>query len=145
MASEATRRFTARLQTLINKDVIVNTTTGKTYTGKLFGVDHQTLSLILVKARDQDGKAWPLVLISGNILAEILLSEESVFDAEEFANFLTARGVPPHYVRIYKDLNVVEVAKTVRVSKDGVEGTGPMAQRVRTLYLEYLRSKGVEV
>ncbi len=145
IASEAARRFTVKLQTLINKDVIVNTTTGKSYQGKLFGFDHNTMSLILVKARESTGKTWPLVVISGNILAEILLSEEAVFDAEEFAEFLASRGIPQHYIRIHRDLNIVEISKTIRVSRDGVEGSGPMAQKIRTLYLEYLRSKGVEV
>jgi len=145
IASEATRRFSVRLQTLINKEVIVTTTTGRKYTGRLLGIDTSSLSIILVKAKDEEGKTWPLVLVSGRVLAEILLSEESIFDAEEFARFLTSRGIPQHYIRIYSDINVVEVAKTLRVSKDGVEGSGPLAQRIRTLYLEYLRSKGVEV
>ncbi len=145
LASEAARRFTVKFQSLINKDIIVTTTTGKTYTGKLYGFDQNSMSVILVKARDSDGKNWPLVIVSGNVLAEILLTEESVFDAEEFSTFLTSRGIPPHYIRVYRDLNVVEVSKSIRVSKNGVEGSGPMAQKIRTLYLEYLRSKGVEV
>lgn len=145
LASEAARRFTVKFQSLINKDVIVRTTTGKTYTGKLYGFDQTSMSVILVKVRDSDGKNWPLVIVSGNVLAEILLTEEAVFDAEEFSTFLTSRGIPPHYIRVYRDLNVVEVSKNIRVSKNGVEGSGPMAQKIRTLYLEYLRSKGVEV
>jgi len=145
LASEASRRFVFKLNTLLNKDVIVSTSKGSTYKGKLYGFDHSTLSIILVGAVDQDGKKWPVVMVPGHSITELLVEESAVFDAKEFAEFLTKHGIAMHQIRIYEDLNIVEIARSVKVTKDGVEGAGPLAQRIHTLYKEYLRKKGVEV
>ncbi len=145
LASEASRRFVFKLNTLLNKEVIVSTTKGSTYKGKLYGFDHSTLSIILVAATDSEGKRWPIVMVPGHSITELLVEETAIFDAKEFADFLVKNGIAMHQIRIYEDLNIVEVARSVRVSKDGVEGSGPLAQRIHTLYREFLRRKGVEV
>ncbi|MCS7106928.1 MAG: Lsm family RNA-binding protein [Acidilobaceae archaeon] len=146
LATEPSRRFVAKLNSLLDKNVTVRLSSGRTYKGKLAGFDANSLSMVLESAEDSEGKKWPLVMIGGNALTEVVLEEGSVFDAKEFAEFLVNQGnVGRHLIKVYEDVNVVEVGKIVRVTDSGVEGTGPMAQKVHTLYMEYLRSKGVKV
>ena len=145
LAVEAARRFTSKLNTLVDKPVIVKLSNGYVYRGRLAGFDANTMSLLLETASDKDGRSWPTVIIYGSVISEILVEEEAVFVAREFAEYLAREGgIGWHLMRVYDDINVVEVAKNVRVTKDGVEGAGPLAQKVYTLYREYLRSKGVK-
>ncbi len=145
LAAEASRRFTSKLNTLLDKKVIVRLSNGRTYKGRLSGIDMNSLSLLLEAAEDQAGGQWPTVVVYGSSITEILVEEEAVFVAREFADFLAKHGgIGWHLMRVYDDINVLEVTKSVRVTKDGVEGSGPLAQKVYTLYKEYLRSKGVK-
>ncbi len=146
VATEPARRFTARLNALMDRVVTVVTREGKQYTGKLVGFDPTTLSVALEEARDQQGSSWPLVVVTGASLAEIRVAESEVFNAKEFAEFLYRFGnIDRSQIKVFEDANVVEVSRSVRVSKNGVEGAGPLAQKVNTLYREYLRTKGVTV
>ncbi len=144
LVGEASRRFVARLNALLGKSVIVYTMKGNTYKGTLYGFDQSSLSIVLTNAEDTKGNKHPIILIAGHNLAEIRVEETAVFDAREFADFLVRYGgIALHQVRVYEDLNIVEVSRSVKVSKDGVEGSGPLAQKIYTLYREYLRKKGV--
>jgi len=146
IATEPARRFTAKLNSLIDHVVNVTTVDGKTYVGKLTGFDPATLSVVIEEAKDSSGSAWPMVIISGGRLAEIRVGESEVFNAKEFMEFLLRFGnIDRSQVKVYEDANVVEVSRTIRVSKNGVEGSGPLAQKLNTLYREYLRTKGVTV
>lgn len=143
LPAEASRRFTSKLNAIMDKRVKVILVDGKTYTGKLYAIDYNSLNLILESVSSEDGEI-PLIIISGSRVAEILLEEEGVFDAREFAEFAAQHGIPRHMIRVHEDLGVVEVGRGIRVTKDGVEGAGMMAQRLFTLYREYLRRKGVK-
>jgi len=146
VAAEPSRRYTAKLNSLLDKSVMVRLNNGRYYRGKLGGFDLNTLNLVLEAAEDNEGRRWPVVFIGGSYVSEIILEEGSVFDAKEFAEFLvTHGGIGRHLVKVYEDINVVEVGRVIRVSESGVEGAGPMAQKVHTLYMEYLRSKGLKV
>lgn len=144
--SEASRRLYSKLSGLLDKEVSVRLSNGRVYKGKLGGLDFSNLNMILERAVDSDGRSWPMVFISGSSISEVILEEGSVFDAKEFAEYLaTQGGIGRHLIKVYEDINVVEIGKMIRVSANGVEGSGPMAQKIHTLYLEYLRSKGVKV
>lgn len=146
LASEPSRRLVAKLNNMLDKNIMVRLSSGKTYKGKLAGFDVNSLNMILEAAEDSEGNRWALVLISGNSISEVILEEGSVFDAKEFAEYLVTQGnIGRHLIKVYDDINVVEVGKIVRVTNSGVEGTGPMAQKVHTLFMEYLRSKGLKV
>ena len=145
-AAEPARRFTAKLNSLIDHVVTVVTRDGRVYTGKLTGFDPTSLSVVLEDAKDQQGGSWPVVLLMGGNLAEIRLQEAEVFNAKEFAEFVSRFGnIDKALVKVYDDANVVEIGRNIRVTKNGVEGSGPLAQKVYTLYREYLRTKGVTV
>lgn len=144
LVGEASRRFIARLNALLGKNVTVYTMKGKVYKGILYGFDQSTLSIVLSNVEEENGKKHPLVFVTGHNLAEITVEESAIFDAKEFADFLVRHGgIALHQVRVYEDLNIVEVSRSVKVSKDGVMGSGPLAQKIFSLYREYLRRKGV--
>ena len=146
MATEAARRFTAKLNSLLDKNVAVKLSSGKYYRGKLGGFDPSSLNIILERVEDEAGNKLPLVLIAGGSIEEIIVEEESVFDAREFADYLVRKGgIGQHMVKVHDDINVVEVGKAIRVTANGVEGSGVMAQKVHTIYMEYLRMKGIKV
>jgi len=145
LPSEAVRRFTSKLNSLMDKRVRVVLSTGKVYTGKLYAIDHTSLNLILESVVDSDGNEFPLIILNGSSISEILVEEEGVFNAKEFAEFITKHGIPRHLIKVHEEIGVVEVGRGIRVTKDGVEGAGPMAQRLFTLYREYLRRKGVAI
>jgi small nuclear ribonucleoprotein (snRNP)-like protein len=146
IAAEPSRRYAAKLNSLLDKNVIVRLNNGRYYRGKLSGFDLNTLNLVLETAEDNEGRRWPVVFVGGSYVSEIILEEGSVFDAREFAEFLVNQGgIGRHLIKVYDDINVVEVGKVVRVTSSGVEGAGPMAQKIHTLYMEYLRSKGLKV
>ncbi|MCE4599212.1 MAG: Lsm family RNA-binding protein [Desulfurococcales archaeon] len=143
LAAEASRRFASKLNNLLDKNVVIKLNNGSLYKGKLSGIDVNTLSIALEEVTDSNNNKWPLVILYGGSITEILVEEESIFNAREFAEYLARYGgIGWHLMKVYDDINVLEVAKTIRVSKDGVEGAGPMAQKIHTLYVEYLRTKG---
>lgn len=143
-ASEAVRRLTVKLNSMLGKKVSVTTTSGKRFSGVLAGIDPSSMTLILENAVEEGSpdSSIPLVVVSGNVLAEIYASEESLFKAREFAEFIVKYGgIARHQVKLYDDVNVVEVGG-VRVTENGVEGSGILAQKIYTLYREYMRRKG---
>ena len=146
-ASEAVRRFTVKLNSILGRKVEVTTTSGKRFSGLLAGFDPSSLTLILENAVE-DGNpenTIPLVIVSGNVIAEIYAVELSAFKAREFAEFIVKHGgIARHQVRLHDDVNVVEVG-SIRVTENGVEGSGILAQKIYTLYREYMRRKGIEV
>jgi len=145
--TEPVRRLYSKLTSLMEKDVTVRLKDGRTYSGRLEGVDPQTLTLALIDASlGDEGNKLPLVIIKGDVISEIVSMEYSVFDPEEFADFIVKHGgIERHMIRVYKDLGVVEIGRGVRVTKDGVEGSGALAHRAYSLYREYMRHKGVKV
>ena len=145
MPSEALRRFASKINSIIDKKVKVALSNGKVYSGKLYAMDYNNLNIILEFAADNNGNEYPLVVINGSDVVEIILEESGFFDPKEFAEFITKHGIAKHMIKVHEDLGVVEVGRGIRITKDGVEGAGPLAQRLFTLYREYLRRKGVNI
>lgn len=145
--TEPLRRLTSKILALMESPVIVVLKNGRKYDGKLLGIDTQSLTLALADARVEGSEErLPLVIIRGDSISEIISLEYSFFDPEEFAEFIVKHGgIERHLIRVHKDLGVVEIGRGVRVTKDGVEGSGALAHRAYSLYREYLRQKGVKI
>ena len=56
MSSLIERKFMEELSFLSQRDVKITTTTGKTYTGYLTGIDPKTLNLCLANVKNEQGK-----------------------------------------------------------------------------------------
>lgn len=144
--AEPLRRLNSKIISLIDQEITVRLRDGRSYEGRLEGIDPQTLTLVLRDAKSPEGGQVPLIIIHGDVISEIVATESIVFDPEEFAEFAVKHGgIERHLIRVHKDLGIVEIGRGVRITKDGVEGSGILAQRAYTLYREYLRQKGVKV
>jgi small nuclear ribonucleoprotein (snRNP)-like protein len=134
--SVAQRKFFTEVTALVDKSVIVSTTTEKTYSGTLIGINPDTLSLCLAEAKDQEGKVLHRVFLNGNVVAQIL-SVEKPFDIKALADRL--EKVFPTMVKLYEDKGFIWVMDKVKVSEKGVvEGSGPAAERVQKVYDQFI-------
>jgi len=134
VASELTR--------LIDKKIMVRLADGKMYIGKLLSYDPSALHVVLGDVVNDDGVKFYRVIINGDRISEILVQEQPLFDAEEFASLLmTKLGLRSDVVKVLHDTNVVIVYDRIKVGEAGVEGTGSFAQRIYEIYVEYIENK----
>jgi small nuclear ribonucleoprotein (snRNP)-like protein len=134
--SIAQRRFFSEIAALADKHVIVSTTTGKTYSGTLVGINPDNLSLSLADAKDEEGRNLHRVFLNGNVVAQIL-SVEKPFDVKALADRL--EKVFPTMVKLYEDKGFIWVMDKVKVTEKGVvEGSGPAAERVQKVYDQFI-------
>jgi small nuclear ribonucleoprotein (snRNP)-like protein len=134
--SIAQRKFFTEVTALVDKNVIVSTTTEKTFSGTLVGIDPDTLSLCLADAKDQEGKTLHRVFLNGSIIAQIL-SVEKPFNVKALADRL--EKVFPTMVKLYEDKGFIWVMDKVKVTEKGVvEGSGPAAERVQKVYDQFV-------
>jgi len=130
------------LSSLLDKKVKVITASGSSYEGKLIAYDQNTLTLILANAKDDKGDAYARVLINGNYVAQLLRLEEP-FDLKGLAEALEKAF--PNMVTLHEDAGVITVMDRVRVTESGVvEGSGPIAERVKRIFEEFVASKQLQ-
>ncbi len=134
--SVAQRKFFSEITALADKHVIVATTTGKTFSGTLIGVNPDSLSLCLAEAKDDQGKTLHRVILNGNVVAQILAVEKP-FDLKALADRL--EKVFPTMVKLYEDKGFIWVMDKVKLTEKGVaEGSGPAAERVQKVYEQFV-------
>lgn len=134
--SIAQRKYFTEISTLADKHVVVQTATGKTFTGTLIGINPDNLSLCLAEAKDHEGKVLHRVFLNGNIVAQIF-SVEKPFDLRALADRL--EKVFPTMVKLYEDKGFIWVMDKVKVTEKGLaEGTGPAAERVQKVYEQFI-------
>ncbi|MBS7655388.1 Lsm family RNA-binding protein [Candidatus Bathyarchaeota archaeon] len=140
MSTLSERRFMEELAAMIQKNVIVTTNLGKTYTGVLSGVEVNTMSVCLTEAKDQDGKNIFRIIIYGRVISEIREIEKP-FDLKGLAERL--ERVFPKMVKVMEDAGVIIVMDKIRVTANGViEGVGPAAERAKKVYEEFIKEAG---
>ncbi|RLE82069.1 MAG: small nuclear ribonucleoprotein (Sm) [Thermoprotei archaeon] len=136
----ATRRFNVEVQSLLDKEVTVVTVRGETYTGTLIGFDTTSKDICLANAKDTQGEEFPKLIIYGHFISKIY-TKQPLLDLREFAEILEKYF--PKMVKYIDDARVIIVMDKIRVSEYGVEGTGPMAERIKRLFDEFLKEKGI--
>lgn len=140
-----TRRIQGDLNALLDKNVIVKLINGKQYIGQLSSFEISPFLISLLNAKDNENNLFHKVILNGSIVSEIILKTAPIFDAREFAEILQrSLSLRPGDIKLYDDVGVVTVMEKIRVTENGVEGTGPMAQRIYDLYNDYIskRKKG---
>jgi len=121
---------------LVDKNVMVVTIDGKSYTGSLIGINPDNLSLCLAEAKDDKGRVIHRVFLNGSVVAQILAVEKA-FDLKALAERL--EKVFPTLVKLYEDKGFIWVMDKIKVTEKGViEGTGPAAERVQKVYDQFL-------
>ncbi|MDO8124555.1 MAG: Lsm family RNA-binding protein [Candidatus Hermodarchaeota archaeon] len=138
--STGARHFFKELASLIGATVVVSTNTGKTLTGKMRGYDPTTLSVVLADAHDKKGMLYHRIVITGHTILELVKTEDP-FDLKGLAEQLETL-FPPGEVRFLEDARVIVVLNKVRVTEQGVEGTGPLADRIRKVYTRFVEEQG---
>lgn len=140
--SNIAKRLVNEVVNLIDKYVVVKLVDGRTYEGILLGVDvseRLALHLVLGNAKDSDGNICYRVLIHGDRLSEIISKEQPMFDPTEFSSYIMSKlNLPPGSVKVVKEANLVVVYDKYKVSENGVEGSGPLASKLYSLYQEYM-------
>ena len=137
MLSIAQRKFFTEVAGLVDSSVVVVTTTGKTYGGTLVGVNPDSLSLSLADVKTEGDRVLHRVFLNGSVVAEIL-SVEKPFDLKALSERL--EKVFPTMVRLYEDNGFIWVMDKVKVTEKGVvEGSGPAAERVQSVYEHFIR------
>ena len=127
------------LSNLLQKNVSILTSSGKTFVGTLTGVDTDRMSVCLTNAKT-DGVAVHKLFLNGESILQIS-SFERPFDLQSLGERL--ERVFPRMVRVMDDAGVIVVMDRIRVTEKGiVEGTGPAAERVQRVFEEFLREKG---
>lgn len=139
MSAVADRRFMEEIAGLLQKGVTVSTSDGKNYTGILSGVDSHSLNVCLSAAKDETGKVYHKLFLSGSSVTQIFSSEKP-FDLQALADRLDR--VFPRMVKVSEGAGIIVVMDRIRVSEKGIlEGSGPAAERVQKVYEEFIRGQ----
>lgn len=135
------RRFYTEISSLVDKRVYVRLVDGKVYRGVLLGIDQPSLNVVLGEA-DSEGKRFFRVVINGTRISEIVVEEVPLFDPEEFFNIVVQKlNINPANVKVYKESGLVVILDRYRVSENGVEGSGALANKIFDIWQEYMEGK----
>ncbi len=139
----AMRAFNREMASVIGASVNVTTTTGKTYTGTLKGIDQTTLSIVLsdVVVLGEEQRI-PRIFIYGSSIVSFSVSEKEI-SLEGLAKKLEAT-FPPGGVRYFADTQVIVVMNKIRITPEGVDGSGPLYERVAAMAKEWMEEHGIE-
>ena len=138
----AMRAFNRELASVVGSTVVVTTTTGKTYTGTLKGIDQNTLSIILSDAVCLGDEAKiPRIFIYGSSIVSFSLSEKEV-SLEGLAKELE-KTFPPGGVRYFPDVQAIVVMNKIRITADGIDGSGPLYERVAEISKKWMEEHGL--
>lgn len=141
----AIRNLITELANLIDTTVLVKLIDGYTYEGRLIGIDlgdRLTLHLLLEDAKGSDGKTYYKVFIHGSRISEIISVEKPLFNPEEFAQYVQQKlSLPPGSVRVIKEAKTVFVYDRYKITENGVEGAGGLANKLYSLWQEYMERK----
>lgn len=134
--SVAQRKYFSEITALADKNVVVITAAGKKFSGILLGINPDTMSLCLAEAKDEEGKVLHRVFLNGNNVTQIL-SVEKPFDLKALAD--RVEKVFPTMVKLYEDKGFIWVMDKVKVTERGVvEGSGPAAERVEKVFVQFM-------
>lgn len=144
MVGQAKRTFQKEITVFNNKRVAVILKNGRKYVGELKGLSPETLTCVLIKAkRDDDTNEIHRICLNGDQIAEIYLEEEP-FNLLGLKDELETIFRRPGDVKVYDEAGLIVVLERVKVSETGVEGTGPVADRVRAIFNRYSSNQASE-
>ncbi|QKQ99873.1 Sm ribonucleo [Metallosphaera tengchongensis] len=138
----STKRIMGDMNTLLDKTVIVKLSNGRSYSGLLSSYELNPFIIGLANAKDNENNVYYKVFINGLMISEVIVKSPPLFDVREFAEMLQKTlGLRQGDVKLYEEAGVITVMEKIKVSESGVEGSGPMAQRIYDLYNDYIAKK----
>jgi small nuclear ribonucleoprotein (snRNP)-like protein len=133
MTSVISRKFGEETLQFLAKKVSVETSDQKIYNGTLTGIDEK-LNVVLDNVNVE---GILKLILNGSFVKEIKLMEKP-FDFRALSDRLAR--VFPGLVKIREDVGAIIVMDKIKVTQAGVEeGVGLAADRVRTIYEEFMR------
>lgn len=143
----AMKAFNRELAAVVGATIEVTIKDGKTYSGILKGIDMTTLSIVLSDVIDLGNNSKiPKLFIYGNNILSFSVAEREV-SLEGLAKELE-KSFPPGGVKFYPDTGekgsgVIVIMNKIRVSTEGVEGSGPLYERVRDTVDNWFKERGL--
>ncbi len=137
----AMRAFNRELAAVVGATVEVVINTGKTYAGTLKGIDQNTLSIVLSDVVADGETHIPKIFIYGSSIVSFSVAEREI-SLEGLAKELE-KTFPPGGVQFYPDTGIILVMNKIRISKDGIEGSGPLYERVAVIADDWLKEHGL--
>ena len=137
----AMRAFNRELAAVVGATVEVVINTGKTYSGTLKGIDQSSLSIVLSDVVADGETNIPKIFIYGSSIISFSVAEREI-SLEGLAKELE-RTFPPGGVQFYPDTGIILVMNKIRISKDGIEGSGPLYERVAVIADDWLKEHGL--
>ncbi len=133
MSALTIRKFYEEILQFVGKKVSIVTSYDKNYNGTLSAIDER-LDTVL---ENVEGQGILRIVINGSFVKEIKLLEKA-FDLKGLADRLSR--VFPGLVKIREDVNAIIVMDKIKVTEHGIEeGTGLAADRVKSIYEEFMR------
>ncbi|CAN5586545.1 Lsm family RNA-binding protein [soil metagenome] len=133
MSALTLRKFYEEILQFVGKKVSIETSYDKNYNGTLSAIDER-LNTVL---ENVEGQGILRIVINGSFVKEIKLLEKP-FDLRGLADRLSR--VFPGLVKIRDDVNAIIVMDKIKVTEHGIEeGTGLAANRVKSIYEEFMR------
>ena len=134
MSVNLNKNFKIELNTFAGKNVIIETISGKKIKGVLIGLNPDDMSLIVGDAV-VDNQQHHRIFLAGQTVAEIYLGE-APFDIQGLRTELE-RVFKKSGVRYFEDTQTILVMDRYKVTEEGVEGEGPVADRVRRIWSNF--------
>ncbi|HMG38972.1 MAG TPA: Lsm family RNA-binding protein [Nitrososphaeraceae archaeon] len=133
MSALTIRKFYEEILQFVGKKVSIETSYDKNYNGTLSAIDER-LDTVL---ENVEGQGILRIVINGSFVKEIKLLEKP-FDLRGLADRVSR--VFPGLVKIREDVNAIIVMDKIKVTEHGIEeGTGLAADRVKSIYEEFMR------
>jgi small nuclear ribonucleoprotein (snRNP)-like protein len=133
MSALTNRKFNEEMLQFVGKKVSVETSDQKNYDGVMAAIDEK-LNLVIDNV---EGKGILKLIINGSFVKEVKLLEKP-FDLKGLAERLGR--VFPGLVKIREDVGAIIVMDKIKVTQAGIEeGIGLSANRVKTVYDEFMR------
>ena len=137
----AMRAFNRELAAVVGATVEVVINTGKSYSGTLKGIDQNSLSIVLSDVIADGETSIPKIFIYGSSIVTFSVAEKEI-SLEGLVKELE-KTFPPGGVQFYPDTGIILVMNKIRISKDGIEGSGPLYERVAVIADDWLKEHGL--
>lgn len=133
MSALTIRKFYEEILQFVGKKVLIETSYDKNYSGTLSAIDEK-LDIVL---ENVEGQGILRIIINGSFVKEVKLLEKP-FDLKGLADRLSR--VFPGLVKIRDDVKAIVVMDKIKVTEYGIEeGSGLAADRVKSIYEEFMR------
>ena len=138
----AMKAFNRELAAVVGATIEVTVKDGKMYAGTLKGIDMTTLSIVLSDVVDMaNNSKIPKIFIYGSNIVSFSVAEREI-SLEGLAKELE-KSFPPGGVRFFPETGVIVVMNKIRITPEGVDGSGPLYERVAAIADDWLKEHGL--